>query len=130
MAVYGDMLTFFSEQKRIFSYYTMNPKVKAGYTARKFIKVVVGIFQYMKRGDLIRENETEPDVEVPTLWTRDKLSHLNGFITKDGELYRITGRNDWDFEAGFNVYMLELFTGSSDEQKPHEYVDIGQNSYL
>lgn len=129
MAVYGDMLAFFSEQFRYFDYFTMKPKTVASYSTREPLGKVRGVFQYMKRGELRREEDSLADVNVPTFWTRQKLSVGNFFIQKDDETYRIVNPADWLFEGGFCCYVLESVVGSTDEQQPFEYVDLGQNSY-
>lgn len=127
--VYGDMLGFFQEQFRQFDYFHMKPQPVASYSEREFIKKITGVFQYMKKGELSRENDTLADVNVPTLWTRENLKVGDYFIQKGEELYRITNPAEWEFEGGFNIYVLESFVGNSDKQKPFEYVDLGQNSY-
>ena len=129
MGVYGNQLLFFPEQFRMFDYFTMNPQTVASYTERENVRKIKGIFQYMKRGDLRREEETLADVNIPTLWTREKLDVVKGFIQKDDELYKIANPSDWSFEGDFNVYVLESFVGISDVQEPFEDVDLGQNDY-
>ena len=129
MAVYGDQLAFFQEQFRQFEYFHMTPNVSASYTKRDSVVRVKGIFQYMKRGELRRENETLDDVNLPTFWTREKLKVGDWFIQKDDELYRIVNPADWLFEGGFNCYILESVIGNTDVQKPFEHVDLGQDSY-
>ena len=129
MAVYGDQLAFFQEQFRDFEYFHMSPKVTASYTTRDNIRKVRGVFQYMKRGELRRENETLDDVNLPTFWTREKLKTGDYFIQKDDETYRIVNPADWLFEGGFNCYVLESVIGNTDQQKPFEHVNLGQNSY-
>lgn len=129
MAVYGDMLAFFSEQRRSFKYFHMTPKPVASYSQREYLGNVTGVFQYMKRGELIRENDALADTNVPTLWTRQSLKVGDYFIEKGDETYRIVNPADWTFEGGFNVYVLETFVGNSDKQEPFEYVNIGQNDY-
>ena len=129
MAVYGDMLAFFSEQFRYFDYFTMKPNTVASYSAREPLGKVRGVFQYMKRGELRREEATLADVNVPTFWTRQKLKVGDYFIQKEDEIYRIVNPADWFFEGGFCCYVLESVIGNTDEQQPFEYVDLGQNSY-
>ena len=128
MAVYGDQLAFFTEQFRMFDYFSMKPLPTGSYSPRENLGQVKGVFQYMKKGDLNRENETEAEVDVPTIWTRQKLK-VGNFIQKEEELYRITSDYTWKFEGNFYCYSLETFIGSSDEQEPFDYVDVGQNSY-
>ena len=128
MAVYGDQLAFFAEQFRMFDYFSMKPLPTGSYSPRESLGKVKGVFQYMKKGDLIRENEVEAETDVPTFWTRSKLK-VGNFIQKEDELYRITSDYTWKFEGNFYCYSLETFIGSSDKQVPFEHVDLGQNSY-
>ena len=129
MAIYGDLLSFFPEQFRMVSYFCMKPLNVASYTEREDLGKVRGIFQYMKKGELKRENDTLNDTNVPTFWTRQKLKVGNYFLQKDDELYRIVNPANWLFEGGFHCYVLETFVGNSDVQVNFEDVDLGQNSY-
>lgn len=129
MPVYGDQLAFFSEQFRNFDYFTMKPHTTASYSTRESLGKVRGVFQYMKKGELRREEDTLADVNVPTLWTRAKLKVGNYFIQKEDEVYRIVNPADWLFEGGFCCYVLESVVGNTDTQEAFEDVDIGQNSY-
>lgn len=128
MAVYGDQLAFFAEQFRMFEYFSMKPLPAGSYTPRESLGKVKGVFQYMKRGDLMRENEVEAETDVPTIWTRQTLK-VGNFIQKEDELYRITSDWTWKFEGNFNIYSLETFIGNSDKQVPFDYVNVGQNDY-
>ena len=129
MSIYGDLLSFFPEQFRKFQYFLMRPNVVASYSKREEEKTITGVFQYMKKGELRREEDTLADVNIPTLWTKEKLNIMYGFVQKGDELYRIVNTADWLFEGGFNVYILETFVGNSDVQTSFEDVDLGQNSY-
>ena len=126
--IYGDQLAFFAEQFRMFDYFSMKPLPNGSYSTREPLGKVKGVFQFVKRGDLIRENDTEADTNVPTIWTRQKLK-VGNFIEMEDELYRITSDYTWKFEGGFYCYSLETFVGNSDAQKPFEYVNIVQNDY-
>ena len=128
MAVYGEQLAFFAEQFRMFDYFSMKPLPTGSYSPRESLGKVKGVFQYMKKGDLIRENEVEAETDVPTFWTRQKLK-VGNFIQKEDELYRITSDYTWKFEGNVYCYSLETFIGSSDKQIPFEHVDLGQNDY-
>lgn len=128
MAVYGDQLAFFAEQFRMFEYFSMKPLPNASYSKRESLGKIKGVFQFVKRGDLLRENDTEADTNVPTIWTRNKLK-VGNFIEMDDELYRITSDYTWKFEGNFYCYSLETFVGNSDAQTPFPYVNVGQNSY-
>ena len=126
--IYGDQLAFFAEQFRMFDYFSMQPLPVASYSQRVSLGKIKGVFQHVKKGDLIRENDTEADVNVPTIWTRTKLK-VGNFIDMEGDLYRITSDYTWKFEGSFYCYSLETFIGNSDEQIPFDYVNIGQNDY-
>lgn len=129
MAIYGDQLAFFSEQFRNFDYFTMKPLTTASYSPREMLGKVRGVFQYLKRGELLRQEDTLADVNVPTLWTRQKLNVGNYYIQKGDETYRIVNPADWLFEGGFNVYVLETVVGTTDKQEPFEHVNLGQDDY-
>lgn len=129
MAVYGDILSFFPELFVSFDYYSLSTKVKAGYDNRQDLGKVTGIFQYLKKGELKRENDTITSVEVPTIWTRDTLVEGN-FIAYGDVNYRIVKNATWLFEGGFSCYILEELVGNLDTQQPFEYVNLGQNSYV
>ena len=129
MAVYGDMLAFFPEQFRMFDYYEVETKTVAGYTKRKSLGKIKGVMQYLKKGEYMRQNDTLADTSVPTVWTRTKLKAGN-LLVIDGEDFRITNNQPWQFQGGFNCYILETFVASKDTQKPMPNVNIGQNSFL
>lgn len=126
--IYGDMLSYFPELFRKFDYYEMFPKVSASYTKREKAGTVKGVLQFMKRGELRRENDTLADTEIPTFWTRSTMK-VGQFMDIEGEIYKITNKADWLFAGGFNCFVLELMIGNSDAQKPFEKVNIGQNDY-
>ena len=128
--IYGDQLVFFSEQFRTFEYFEMQPQPVASYEHRTPLGNVKGVFQFAKRGELRRENDTLEDTNVPTLWTKQELKVGNTFIKKGDEIFRIVNPADWLFEGGFCVYILETFIGNAEgKQEPFDYVDLGQNSY-
>lgn len=126
--IYGSQLAFFAEQFRMFEYFSMKPLPNASYSKRESLGKIKGVFQFVKRGDLLRENDTEADTNVPTIWTYTKLK-VGNFIQMEDELYRITSDYTWKFEGNFYCYSLETFVGNSDAQTPHPYVNIGQHSY-
>jgi len=127
-SVYGDMLFFFSEQFRLADYFSMKTDTVAGYSDRTPLGTIKGVFQYMKRGDLAREDETLSDISIPTFWTRDKLKAGNFIILQgDEDIYRLVNPASWKHEGNFYMYVLETVTGNTDVQKPHEYVDYGQD---
>lgn len=128
--VYGSQLVFFAEQYRTVEYFSMKTDVVAGYSDRTVLGKIRGVFQYLKRGELSRENDTLSDVNIPTFWTKKKLQAGN-FIklsgSDDEDIYRIVNPSDWRHEGDFCIYVLETVSGNTDEQEPHEYVDFGQD---
>ena len=130
--VYGEQLAFFAEQFRTVEVFSMTTNTVAGYSNRQSLGRFRGVFQYMKRGDLLRENETLSDIAVPTFWTKAKLKAGN-FIdlldTEDKDLYRIVNKQPWKHEGGFYIYILETVSGNTDEQEAHDDVDLGGGFY-
>lgn len=125
MAIYGNQLNYFPELFRLFPYMEMEPNITASYRKTIPVKNVRGVFQFLKKGELTRENETEANVNVPVFWTKIRLSVLKGFIAYDDELFKIKDDFSWKFEGGFYCYILETFVGNSDTQVPFESVDLG-----
>lgn len=128
MGVYGDQLAFFQEQFRRFDYFSMEAKPVAGYRKRVELGKIRGVFQYVKRGDLGREDETLAEETIPTVWTRTKL-RVGNFLYIEEDNYRIVKPYTWKFEGNFYCYELELVVANTDEQKPMEGVNLGQGDY-
>lgn len=129
MAIYGNSLSFFAEQFRLFDYFQMLPLPSSSYTKRQSLGKVKGILQFIKSGDLQVEGDVLADTTIPTLWTKEKLQRGNYFIGNADDIYRIKKEASWLFEGGFYCYVLEEVVGSTDTQEPHDYVDLGQDSY-
>ena len=127
--IYGDMLSYFPEQFRMFDYFSMKALPVASYTERESLGKVKGIMQFVKKGELTREGDTLNETDVPTLWTKKKLV-IGNFITADEVDYRITNDYPWFFYGGYYCYGLEQLVASKDTQTPMEDVEIGQNQYL
>lgn len=128
-SIYGDMLIAFLEQFRTVSYFSMKQDVGAGFSERSEEVEVRGIFQYMKRGELARENDVLSDEQVPTFWTRKKLEAGNFIGLPDDEaVYRITSSQPWKFEGNFYIYILESVTGNTDREEPftEDEVDLSK----
>ena len=128
MAAYGDTLCFFSELMRRIEYLEMHAKPVAGYTPRKSLGYIKGVFQNVKRGDLDREDETLSETAVPTVWTRTKLIVGNYLHFEDVD-YRIVKPYPWKYEGNFYCYELETVTASKDTQTPMPDVNIGGGYY-
>ncbi len=125
--IYGDMLAFFSEQFRQFDYFSMNTDTTSGFNTRTPIGRMKGVLQYMKRGELLRESDVLSDVNIPTLWTRNKLKAGNfiQFCKDDEDVYRIVNPGNWKHEGNFYIYILETVTGNTYKQEAHDNVNIG-----
>lgn len=130
MAVYGDQLAFFGEQFRTATYFSMPVEITGGFGKRTEIGKVRGVLQYMKRGELYRENDALSDVSVPTFWTRKKLEVGNFLVMPDDEdTYRITNAQPWRHEGGFYVYVLETVSGNDGTEEAHDDVQLGTGEY-
>lgn len=125
MAVYGNQLTFFPEFFRLFPYFEMEPNVVASYSKKSNVTKIRGVFQFLKKGELTRENETEANVNVPVFWTKTRLSVLKGFLEYEDELFKIKDDFSWKYEGGFYCYILETFVGNSDKQEAFTDVNLG-----
>lgn len=129
MAVYGDMLSFFSELKRPVIFFTMKPNTVAGYANRIGERKIYVIYMPMKIKDLDYEGGSLSSKTVPTVWTEKKLD-TNTFARIDEVDYRCVnaGRN-YGFEGNFNVYVLENIIGNTDKQVKNPSVDLGRSDY-
>lgn len=122
------MLACFPEQFRNVKYFSMQTDVKAGFSGRQDLGTARGVFQYMRKGELLRDGDVLSDTNIPTFWTKVKLK-VGNFLQKPNEedIYRIVSDNNWKFEGGFYVYTLETVIGNTDEQVPftEEEVNVG-----
>lgn len=128
MAVYGDMLSYFPELMLPATYFTMKPKIVAGYEERIVLKTVKGHFQTLKQGDLVDKGETLNNKEILTFWTREKLDITN-FLTIQNVDYRIKNTFDWRFAGNFFVYEVEQLQSLTDIQEPTDFT-TGVEAYL
>ena len=85
MSVYGDMLAFFPEQVRRFSYFSMIPNTVSGYQERTEIAEVKGVLQHLRKSQLGEDVSTLTEHIVPTFWTKQKLDV--------GKFWRAVGDN-------------------------------------
>ena len=130
MAIYGDMLAFFPELKKKYTTFRSRPDVKAGYGPRLDETEIVGILLYVKAGDILRQNDTQDDVEVPALWTRTKLSK-DAYVEDHDEIVYRRGKVVNNKDTGnFYLYMLETVVGTFNSQTSDPAVDIVRGRYV
>lgn len=130
MGIYGDQLAFFGEQFRKADYFSMPVLTDGGFGKRTSLGKVNGVLQYMKRGELYRENDALSDVSVPTFWTRRKLEVGNFLVVADDEdTYRIVNSQKWKHEGSFTIYILETVSGNDGTQEAHDDVHLGTGDY-
>lgn len=128
MSVYGDMLAFFPEQMRRFSYFTMNPDTVSGYQERTELAKVKGVLQHLRKSQLGEDVSTLTEHIVPTFWTREKLSVGNFIAVTENEDYRIEKNYDNYFTGKYHCYELSLVAGVTDKQET-EPIDYGIGDY-
>lgn len=129
MAIYGDMLSFFPELKKRYVYFRARPLVGGGYGPRTNVGTITGILQYVKAGDILKQNDTEADVEVPAFWTRTKMLMDSYLEDEDGVIYKRTKPTDWKNHGNFYVYVLETVVGILDEQPSNPSVSVVNGRY-
>jgi hypothetical protein len=129
MAIYGDILSFFPELKKKYVYFRARPLTTGGYGTRTDVGTIVGILQYVKSGDILKQNDTEADVEVPAFWTRTKM-HMDSYLEdEDGVVYKRTKPNDWKSYGNFYVYVLETVVNILDTQTSNPSVSVVNGRY-
>ena len=128
MGVYGDMLSFFPELRRVFSNFEMKVKLVSGYEPRINERKVTGVLQYKKAGSLDIEGDNLADTDVPVFYTRIECKK-GSFLSDLNNVYRISKDNKWYFEGGFYCYVLEKVIGTTDTQTTNTKVDLGKSKY-
>lgn len=116
MAIFGDMLSFFPELKRKYVTFRAQPLVTGMYGPRTDESTIIGILQYMKYGDIVKQGNLEADTEVPVLWTRGELFIDSYLIDEDGVVFKRTKPNDWHNYGGFRAYVLETVIGATEQE--------------
>lgn len=123
------MLPFFSELFRPATPFLMKPKVVGGYEERVDEPSIVGVLLHLKAPELGIESHALSERRVPTFFTQVTLSPKS-FLNIAGRDYKVANDgNIWDFEGGFNVYLLQNIIGTTDIQQPNEDIDFGRSDY-
>ena len=131
--LYGQMLNSFADFNRVFLYFQMTAQPVSSYGERFNSQEIRGVLQYVKQSTVSSVEETISETLIPTFWTQSKIETGSYFIQEKGNpgaIYRVVKSQDWAFYGGFYCYVLESLVGVTDEQSPHDYVDLGQGSYF
>lgn len=121
MAIYGDMLVYYSEQFQTFECFKQVARVGSGYDKLGDIFLVTGIIQ---TGEGAFVNSAAGRLsqyagwhvlaapEKKELWTYQKVDFGTYFYYHE-EIYVIGKRKDWSLEAGFYAYEVDRLVGDN-----------------
>lgn len=126
--VYGDIITSFPEQRRLVTVYEMTPGINGGWTIVPNMSIQISaIFQNTRKKSVVDSNGNLVYVSGQQLWT--ETSKLDGWFTNiDGNVYRITGQNNWDYEGGHYAYDLEKVVGGDGTESVNPAWNTGGNT--
>lgn len=129
MAVYGDMLLFFSEQRRSLTVYQQTPLINGGW--EKVIDsdlVVTGIFQNTKPSQIKDGNGNLVLSSGFEFWS--ETGNLNDYFTQiKDKVYRLISMQDWETEGGFHRYSLDKVVGNNGSEADDATWNLGPNSF-
>jgi hypothetical protein len=129
MAVYGDMLLFFSEQRRSLTVYQQTPLINGGW--EKVIDsdlVVTGIFQNTKPSQIKDSNGNLVLSSGFEFWS--ETGNLNDYFTQiKDKVYRLISMQDWETEGGFYRYSLDKVVGNNGSESDDATWNLGPNSF-
>jgi hypothetical protein len=129
MAVYGDMLLYFSEQRRSLTVYQQTPLINGGW--EKVIDsdlVVTGIFQNTKPSQIKDSNGNLVLSSGFEFWS--ETGNLNDYFTQiKDKVYRLISMQDWETEGGFYRYSLDKVVGNNGSETDDTAWNLGPNSF-
>lgn len=129
MAVYGDMLLFFSEQRRSLTVYQQTPLINGGW--EKVVDsdlVVTGIFQNTKPSQIKDGNGNLVLSSGFEFWS--ETGNLNDYFTQiKDKVYRLISMQDWETEGGFYRYSLDKVVGNNGSESDDATWNLGPNSF-
>jgi hypothetical protein len=129
MAVYGDMLLFFSEQRRSLTVYQQTPLINGGW--EKVLDsdlVVTGIFQNTKPSQIKDGNGNLVLSSGFEFWS--ETGNLNDYFTQiKDKVYRLISMQDWETEGGFYRYSLDKVVGNNGSETDDTAWNLGPNSF-
>jgi hypothetical protein len=129
MAVYGDMLLYFSEQRRSLTVYQQTPLINGGW--EKVIDsdlVVTGILQNTKPSQIKDGNGNLVLSSGFEFWS--ETGNLNDYFTQiKDKVYRLISMQDWETEGGFYRYSLDKVVGNNGSESDDTAWNLGPNSF-
>ena len=129
MAVYGDMLLHFSEQRKSLTVYQQTPLINGGW--EKVIDsdlVVTGIFQNTKPSQIKDSNGNLVLSSGFEFWS--ETGNLNDYFTQiKDKVYRLISMQDWETEGGFYRYSLDKVVGNNGSESDDTAWNLGPNSF-
>lgn len=129
MAVYGDMLLFFSEQRKSLTVYQQTPLINGGW--KKVIDsdlVVTGIFQNTKPSQIKDGNGNLVLSSGFEFWS--ETGNVNDYFTQiKDKVYRLISMQDWETEGGFYRYSLDKVVGNNGSESDDTAWNLGPNSF-
>ena len=129
MAVYGDMLLFFSEQRKSLTVYQQTPLINGGW--KKVIDsdlVVTGIFQNTKPSQIKDGNGNLVLSSGFEFWS--ETGNVNDYFTQiKDKVYRLMSMQDWETEGGFYRYSLDKVVGNNGSESDDTAWNLGPNSF-
>jgi hypothetical protein len=129
MAIYGDMLLYFSEQKQSLIVYEQTPKINGGWNKVPDSEMlVVGIFQNTKPTQIKDGNGNLVVTSGFEFWSSE--SNLNNYFTQiKNKVYRLISVQDWETEGGFYRYSLDKVVGNNGSESDDATWNLGANSF-
>lgn len=124
--IYGDFLDYFGELFDVISYFEKEPKVGAGYET-KATGVADGIVMTDRDFSiLIGKGSGDNDnlysaSDKEFLFVPSDSAIKEGFFIihpRENVLYAVTGKADWEKEAGFIKYKIQIVQGSKGDETP------------
>lgn len=129
MAIYGDMLLYFPEQKTTFTVYQQTPLINGGWEKVEGSELVItGIYQNTKPTQIKDGNGNLVVSSGYELWSH--TGGLNNYFTViNGYVYRLLSVNDWKTEGGFYRYSLDKVVGNNGLESDNTAWNLGSNSF-
>lgn len=131
--VYGDMLAHFPELLYDHEVFFMPPKLRAGYGERVVKFIVRGYIARDRAGYMAHASELLTENQLATFYAYADIPRgdiRKGLFTEDnGQLFRFTASMVYAREGGCSQYILQLVTGNTDKQVPHDAENIGPGEF-
>jgi hypothetical protein len=130
MAIYGDMLLYFTEQFETTEFFDMVAKHGSGYD------IVTGSSIYI---EIIKHNLTANEIKSSNgnlvntasfdVWTRS--TELDGkFMSGEEGVFRLQKNNNWIRQAGFYAYDVIKVVGDDGQLTNDNELDLGTGKFI